>query len=397
MSSKVNGFVANGFEKIQKTFQEIISEAPDSGAAVSIWHEGENVVNLWGGIANRDTKAAWVEDTKVVVFSSTKGLMSLALALLFQAGKFSYEDLVSKYWPEYQNAGKEKTTIGQLVSHQAGVPYFAEDIDQEQVINWDYMVSKIEQEAPLWQPGSAYAYHAITHGWLTGELVRRVSGMSPGEYLAREISAPLYADTWLGLPLELEFEVAPSYVHPELTSFFADLEKKNTGPGNFLIRSLTLGGAFSINLVGKNKDFNSLAVHAAEIPGAGGISTAYGISKIWSSVVHQTDGVRLLSDESIAHVTKVQSEGKPFTDLEPPYSKFGMGFQLDSAARRYLTNSSFGHDGAGGQCAFADPEHKIGFAFVTTEMRGGEVQDDRATKMIEDLREALKAKNNSLN
>ena len=389
MSSQVAGFVSDGFEKIKTSFQEIIDQAPDSGAAVSIWHKGENVVNLWGGLADRDTKAAWNADTKVVVFSCTKGLMSLALAKLFQAGKLSYDDLVVKHWPEYQGAGKEKTTIGQLVSHQAGVPFFAEDVKKDQVINWDYMISQIEQEAPLWSPGSEYAYHAITHGWLTGEIIRRVSGKSPGEYLAKEISSPLKADTWLGLPSDLESKVAPSYAHADLTSFFVDLKEKNTAAGNFLIRSLTLGDAFSMNLVGKNEDFNSQAVHAAEIPGAGGISTAHGISKIWSSAVHETDGVRSLSDETVQYVTKVQSEGKPFTDLEPPYSKFGMGFQLDSPARGYLTQSSFGHDGAGGQCAFADPEHKIGFAFVTTEMRGGEVEDDRATRLIGDLRSIL--------
>ena len=389
MSSHVGGFVADGFEKIKKSFQEIITQAPESGAALSIWHRGINIVNLWGGLANRDTNATWNEDTKVVVFSSTKGLMSLALAQLFQAKKFSYDDLVIKYWPEYQGAGKEKTTIGQLVSHQAGVPFFADDINPEQVINWDYMVSKIEHEAPTWEPGSAYAYHAITHGWLTGELIRRVTGMSPGQYLAKEISSPLKADSWLSLPSELESKVAPSYAHADLISFFVDLQEQNTDAGNFLIRSLTLGHAFSMNLVGKNEGFNSRAVHAAEISGAGGISTAHGISKIWSSVVHETDGIRLLSDETVQYVTKVQSEGKPFTDLEPPYSKFGMGFQLDSAARGYLTQSSFGHDGAGGQCAFADPEHKIGFAFVTSEMRGGVVEDDRATRLIGDLRSIL--------
>ena len=389
MSTQLAGFVAEGFEKIKASFQEIITQAPDSGAAVSIWHKGKNVVNLWGGLANKDTKAAWNEETKVVVFSCTKGLMSLAIAQLFQAGKISYDDLVVKHWPEYQGAGKEKTTIGQLVSHQAGVPFFAEDIQFDQVINWDYMISQIEQESPMWVPGSEYAYHAITHGWLTGELIRRVTGMSPGEYLAKELSSPLKADTWLGLPAELESKVAPSYAHADLTSFFVDLKAKNTDAGNFLIRSLTLGEAFSMNLVGKNEGFNSQAVHAAEIPGAGGISTAHGISKIWSSVVHETDGIRLLSDETVKYVTKVQSEGKPFTDLEPPYSKFGMGFQLDSPARGYLTKFSFGHDGAGGQCAFADPEHKIGFAFVTTEMRGGEVEDTRATRLIGDLHSIL--------
>ena len=391
MSAHLEGFVAPGFEKLHATFQEIIAQAPTSGAAISIWHKGTHVVNLWGGVADRETKTPWVEDTKAVVFSSTKGLMSLALAQLFQAGAFKYDDLVTKYWPEYAGAGKDTTTIAQLVSHRAGVPFFEDDISFEQVINWDYMVSKIEQEPPMWTPGAEYAYHAITHGWLTGELIRRISGMSPGQYLAKKISAPLNADTWLGLPSHLESKVAMSYPSADLSSFFVDLQEKNTDPGNFLIRSLTLGEAFPMNLVSKDQGFNSTAVHAAEIPGAGGISTAHGISKIWSSVVHETDGVRLLSDETVEFVTKVQSQGKPFTDLEPPYGKFGMGFQLDSDARGYLTQSSFGHDGAGGQCAFADPEHKIGFSFVTSEMRGGEIEDDRATRLIKDLRSVLES------
>jgi len=308
---------------------------------------------------------------------------------LYQAGKLSYDDLVIKYWPEYKGDGKDGTTIRDLVAHRAGVPFFEEDIDENQVIDWDYMVSKIEQEQAMWQPGTQYAYHAITHGWITGEIIRRVTGMSPGQYLAQELSSPLQADTWLGLPAALEEKVAVSYPHQDLAKFFVDLKEKDTTEGNFLIRSLTLGNAFSMNLVGDKKDFNSPAVHQAEVPGAGGISTAHGISKIWSAVVHETDGVRLLNDETVEYVTTVQSEGKPFTDLEPPYGKFGMGFQLDSQARGYLTSKSFGHDGAGGQCAFADPEHKVGFAFVTSQMRGGELEDDRATSLIGELRQVL--------
>lgn len=391
MSLPIEGFVAEGFERIQERFAEIIAQAPDAGSAVSIWHEGRNVVNLWGGVADKDAKTPWVEDTKAVVFSSTKGLMSLAIAQLYQAGKISYDDLVIKHWPEYKGDGKDGTTVRDLVAHRAGVPFFEVDIHEDQVIDWDYMVSRIEAEPAMWEPGSAYAYHAITHGWITGEIIRRVTGMSPGQYLAKHISAPLAADTWLGLPAELESKVSVSFPHEDLTKFFVDLKEKDTNAGNFLIRSLTLGNAFSMNLVGKKKGFNAPEVHQAEIPGAGGISTAHGISKIWSSVVHETDGVRLLSDETVKYVTSVQSEGKPFTDLEPPYGAFGMGFQLDSPARRYLTSASFGHDGAGGQCAFADPQHKIGFGFVTSEMRGGELEDDRATSLIGELRKVLQS------
>lgn len=395
MSSPIEGFVAEGFEKVQDRFTEIIAQAPDAGSSVSIWHKGRNVVNLWGGVADKELRAPWVEDTKAVVFSSTKGLMSLAIAILYQEGKISYEDLVVKHWPEYKGAGKDGTTIRDLAAHRAGVPFFADDIQEDQVIDWDFMVSKIEQEPAMWEPGSAYAYHAITHGWITGEIIRRVTGMSPGQYLAKHISSPLAADTWLGLPAELERKVAVSYPDADLTKFFDDLKESDTDAGNFLIRSLTLGQAFSMSLVGNKKGFNSPDVHKAEIPGAGGISTAHGISKIWSSVVYETDGVRLLSDQTVGYVTRVQSEGKPYTDLEPPYGKFGMGFQLDSSARRYLTESSFGHDGAGGQCAFADPEHKIGFAFVTSEMRGGVLEDERASSLIQELRSILQTQGNS--
>jgi CubicO group peptidase (beta-lactamase class C family) len=389
MNLPIKGFVADGFERLQERFASIIAQTPDAGSAVSIWHKGQQVVNLWGGVANRTSKIPWDENTKTVVFSSTKGLMSLAIAQLYQNGKVNYEDLVVDYWPSYKGAGKEGTTLRDLVAHRAGVPFFEADVQENQVIDWDYMISKIEQEAAMWEPGSAYAYHAITHGWITGEIIRRVTGLSPGKYLARHISEPLGADTWLGLPAELESKVAVSYPHDDLTRFFADLKKKNTHAGNFLIRSLTLGNAFSMNLVGDKKGFNAPEVHQSEIPGAGGISTAEGISKIWSSVVHETDGVRLLNDVTVEFVTRVQSEGKPFTDLEPPYGAFGMGFQLDSPARRYLTASSFGHDGAGGQCAFADPVHKIGFAFITNELRGGEIEDDRATNLIQELRSIL--------
>ena len=390
MSYPVEGYVAEGFESLKDSFAAIIGQAPNSGAAVSIWLKGLNVVNLWGGVADRNSNTPWTEDTKAVVFSCTKGLMSLAIAQLYQAGKVRYDDLVINYWPEYAGFGKDGTTIRDLVSHRAGIPFFVDDIEEDQVINWDFMISKIEEESVLWKPGTDYAYHAITHGWLTGEIIRRVTGMSPGRYLAKNITSPLKADSWLGLPEELEGKVAVSYPHEELATFFVELKKKNTPEGNFLIRSLTLGKAFSMNLVGDKKDFNSPAVHRAEIPGAGAISTAHGISKIWSSVVHETDGTRLLSDATVEKVTKVQSEGKPFTNLEPPYGKFGMGFQLDSEARRYLTPKSFGHDGAGGQCAFADPIHKVGFAFVTSEMRGGEIADDRASTLISELRNVLK-------
>ena len=389
MKIKSEGFAQPGFETLEVTFEEILNEFPDSGSALSIWHEGKNVVDLRGGFLNPIIKDPWSDGHMSVIFSCTKGLMALALAKLYEEGRFDYDDLVTKHWPEFGQAGKHEITIQDLVSHRAGIPFFIDDVTFDQVLNWKMMISKVENEKPLWNPGDFYAYHALTFGWLTGELIRRVSGKMPGEYLKEEISKPLGAHTWLGIPREKEALVATSYVRDELVTFFTDLEKFSTDAVNFLIRSLTLGSAFPVTLVGDGIGFNSPLVHQAQIPGAGGISTANGLAKIWSSVVVSTQGVRLLSDKTVDFVTQVQSEGKPFTNLDPPYSRFGMGFQLDSPARRYFSENSFGHDGAGGQCAFADSKHKLGFAYLTNEMGGGTIEDGRATRLISELQRVL--------
>lgn len=391
MTRSVAGFALGRFSGVKETFSEIVTASQESGAALSIWHEGKCVVDLWGGYSDRATNTEWTEDSAAVIFSCTKGLMSLALAQLNQRGKLNFSDPVEKYWPEFAKAGKAGATVKDLVAHRAGVPFFEQDVTPEEVVDWTTMVNKVEEEPSLWKAGESYAYHAITHGWLTGELIRRITGLMPGEYLAQEISGPLSATTWLGINDEVEKVTATTYAREDLSSFFTDLIDKDTPEGNFLIRSLTLGSAIPVNLVGEGIGFNSKAFHQAHIPGAGGISTARGLAKIWSSVVCETDGVRTINDETLRAVSAVQSEGKPFTNLEPPYSRFGMGFQLDSQARRYLTRSSFGHDGAGGQCAFGDPELKVGFAFVTTEMGGGVIEDDRATRLIQQLKIALDA------
>jgi CubicO group peptidase (beta-lactamase class C family) len=389
VTSRVNGFAQERFSKLAESFAAIIDSSQEAGAAVSVWYKGEDVVDLWGGFTDRRSQELWREDSAAVTFSCTKGLMSLALAHLYEAGELDYQAPVTKYWPEYGRAAKSGTTVRDLVAHRAGVPFFARDITAEEVVHWQFMTALLEEEDPLWRPGDSYAYHAITHGWLVGELIRRISGLMPGEYLAKQISGPLGASTWLGISDELDVQPARSFPRADLVSFSSNLVEKNSDEGNFLLRSLTLGSAIPVNLVGEDDGFNSSSFHQAQIPGAGAISTARGLAKIWSSAVYETDGIRTINDATVDAVTRVQSEGPPFSGLGPPYGRFGMGFQLDSKARRYLTESSFGHDGAGGQCAFADPEFDIGFAFITTEMGGGEIEDDRATRLINQLRTLL--------
>jgi CubicO group peptidase (beta-lactamase class C family) len=381
------GTYLDQFSGVASIFSEILRERPDSGAALSIWKDGKCVLDLHGGFADKERGLVWGAKTPSVIFSSTKGIMSLLLAMLFQEGLFDYEDRVGKYWPEYARGNKENTLVKDLISHRAGLPAFKGSISLEQAIDWNYMVRRIEQEDPLWEPGEDYFYHAISHGWLLGELISRLSLSTPGAYLQSCISKPLEIDCWIGIPPSIEGKVANLYVTKDLKNFFSELKAADTVTGNLLISALTLGDAFPDVLVGEGTGFNATEVHKSQIPGAGGIATANALAKLWSSVVVETDGVRLLTDETISYVTQVQSEGVPFGDGPPPYSRFGLGFQLDSEARRYLTTRSFGHDGAGGQCAFADPVHKVGFAFLTNEMDGP--IDTRATRLIEELAQTL--------
>jgi CubicO group peptidase (beta-lactamase class C family) len=389
MSILSGGFADSKFASMRKVFDAILSESPHSGSSLSIWEDGHEVVNLWGGVTDPESNVAWDRETLSVIFSCTKGLMALLIAQLFEKGAICYDDLVSKYWPEFAQNGKSKTTIKDLVSHRAGLPYLANELSLSEVLNWQFMVKQLEIQEPLWNPGDAYAYHAITHGWLTGEIIKRISGKTAGEHLKEQLAQPLGASTWVGLPSDKEENVAQMYARGDLLEFFETLAENDTEVGNFIIRGLTLGNAFPVTLVSKNGGFNAEEVHQSEIPAAGGISTASGLAKIWSSSVVETDGVRFISDKTVESVTQVQSQGKPFIDIDPPYMKFGMGFQLDSDARPYLSNKSFGHDGAGGQCSFADSTHKIGFAFLTNEMGGGENDDRRATRLIEELKAIL--------
>jgi CubicO group peptidase (beta-lactamase class C family) len=253
------------------------------------------------------------------------------------------------------------------------------------MLDWEAATRRLAAQRPLWPPGSGYAYHAITHGWLAGEVIRRVAGMSVGEAFARLVTGPLNAAAWIGRPGP---NVAHLQVSPGLAALWDADRARDTPEAPFWpYRSMTLGQALPGALVRGEEGFNDPRVQAAEIPGAGGIATASALAEIWSATVADTAGVRLLQPATIAAATAVQTEGAPVFYLPPPYPRWGMGFQLDSEARRFLTPGSFGHDGAGGQVGFADPAYRLGFAFVTNWLEGAD--DLRATGIIDALRTVL--------
>lgn len=385
MTIDIHGSVEPGFEPVADAFAAAFADRPTMGGALHIALGGQSVVDLWAGIADERTGRPWVQDTPSVVFSCTKGLMSILVARLMQDGQLDYGAPISRYWPEFAQAGKANVTVGQALAHQAGLSAPRENLTEDDIVDWDRMVDVLAAQEPLWPLGTGYAYHALTHGWLTGELVRRVTGKSAGAYFRELVTDPLGADAWIGLPDALADRPAHLQVSAPLSALWAE-EAKKPAP-NWPYKAMTLGDALPADLVSEDGGFNRQRIRAAEIPGAGGVATAKALATIWSATVVPTHGIRLIDNAVIATATRPQSEGVSVFGGDPPFPRWGYGFQLDSEARRYLDEGCFGHDGAGGQVGFADPARQIGFGFVTNWMMGPE--DQRATGIISALRQVL--------
>ncbi len=382
MTIALSGTVATGFETVADAFAAAFEGRPAMGGALHVVVEGESIIDLWAGTADARTGRAWTERTPSVVFSCTKGLVSILAARLVQEGRIDYQAPVARYWPEFAAAGKDKVTVGQALAHQAGLSAPRVDLTEDDIVDWHRVVAALAAQEPLWPLGSGYAYHALTHGWVAGEIIRRVTGQSVGRYFRDLVTRPLGVDAWIGLPDDKADEVAHLQISPPLSALWAE-EAAKPAP-NWPYKAMTLGKALPADLVSEDGGFNKQRIRAAEIPGAGGITTAEALATIWSATVVPTRGVRLIDDAVVAEATQTQSEGAPVFGGEPPYSRWGYGFQLDSAARRYLGDGNFGHDGAGGQVGFADPVRRIGFGFATNWMMGPE--DQRATQIIDALR-----------
>lgn len=385
MNAKIYGSIEPGYETVADAFLQAFEGQREMGAGLHVIRDGKSVVDLWGGIADARDGRVWQQDTPSVIFSCTKGLVSILAARLVQEGRLDYNAPVSHYWPEFAAAGKDQVTVGQALAHQAGLSAPRAELVEDDIVDWSRVTSILAAQEPLWPLGTGYAYHALTHGWLAGEIIRRVTGLSVGQYFSNLIAKPLAVDAWIGLPEAEAERIAHLQVSPMLSALWDD-EATKPEP-NWPFRAMTLGSALPADLVTEDGGFNSARIRAAEIPGAGGIASAEALATIWSATIGETKKFRLIDQPVIAKATRPQSQGMPVFGGDPPYSRWGYGFQLDSEARRYIDGQCFGHDGAGGQVGFADPQHRIGFGFVTNWMMGPE--DTRATAIIDALRASL--------
>ena len=383
--TQINGTVADGFGAIADAFERNFAEHDELGAAFSLYVDGEMKADLWAGVADKQTGRLWGEETLQLVYSTTKGAAAICVARLVEAGLVSYDEPVATYWPEFAANGKEAVTVRQLMSHQAGLAYATAPLSFDDLMAVTPVVEALAAQAPVWEPGTAHGYHAVTYGWLAGELVRRTDGRRIGQYFAEEVAGPLGLDFWIGLPESEEprvsrLEAAPPPTDPEALAMMMQI----AGPGTVGFNALFMSG---VMLAGPADAFNTREVHATEMPAANGITTARSLARMYAATVGAVDGVRLI-DVSTMDAARAEAVNGPDACLVVP-SRFGMGFMLDGELTPMLTPASFGHAGAGGSLGYADPEARIGYGYVMNQMGGGIAGDPRTVNLTEAVRACL--------
>ena len=387
----IGGDVAAGFEKVREAFANNFAQHGDVGAAFSLYVKGEKVVDLWGGTADVSTSRPWEQDTLQLFFSTTKGVTAICAHLLAQRGELDLDAPVANYWPEFKAEGKENIPVRWLLGHRAGLPVVDVNLTPEQVCAWDPVVDALAAQRPIWEPGTTHGYHALTYGWLVGEVIKRVSGKSVGTFFRDEIGDKLDLELWIGLPESEEPRVAPLIILEAMAGQMSE-DVLNSLPEEMqrMIRAFTDPNSITqraLNLSKPSMDYNSRAVHAAEIPAANGISTARSLAKLYAATVGEVDGIRILEPEQVDDALVEQSNGPDEVLMLP--TRFGSGFFLNGDFAPLLSERSFGHAGAGGSLGFADADAQIGFGYVMNKMQTNLSGDPRTLTLIKAVRESL--------
>ena len=367
----IQGYYDPRFEAVAKEFRALWQDI-EIGAALHITLDGERMVDLWGGFQDPNNLKTWRRETLVNVYSTTKGILALAVAQLVDRGLLDYNRPVSHYWPEFGAEQKFDITLEQLVSHQAGLIDCRPAIKVTDLYNWQKITTKLSAQRPLWRPGTAFGYHAITWGYLVGEVIRRVTGESPGGYLRQQVSGPLKADVFVGLEksdlIRCATLIGPNRARKPLAT------KELTNPA---------GLKSSDPVITPYKDACSEAFRRAEIPATNGHASAKGLARCYAAAL---DG-SVFNAEILTVSTTELTQGQEDLVLGKPIRR-ARGFILNCDACYFgPSHRAFGHSGTGGSIAFADPENGVGFAYVMNQLHvDGSV---RSRRLIDSFYECL--------
>lgn len=390
--AEIRGTTAAGFAELADVFERNFTEHGDVGAGFALYVDGEQVVDLTGGVADRDG-GPYDDQTLQMVFSTTKGATAMCAHLLAERGELDLHAPVAEYWPEFAQGGKEHVPVNWLLCHKTGLIDTDARLTVEEALDWDTVTAALASSTPAWEPGTRHGYHAVTYGWLVGEVVHRVSGRSLGSFFAEEFAEPLGLDFWIGLPDEQQARVAPLIPMGggDLSMLMAEegdgtddapsgliaMLESFMGPDNIIGKALTApGGAFASEHI-----WNEPRVRAAEIPAANGVTNASSLARLYGSIVGDVGGRRLLSADTVDRAIEPQVEGADAVLMFP--IPFGQGFMTHSDFSPFVGGRSFGHYGAGGSVGFADPDRGIAGGYVMNQMHFGLAGDPRTAALLE--------------
>jgi len=389
----VEGHVSPGFETVSEAFAENFTRRRELGGACCVYHKGEKVVDLCGGIRNKQTGEPWERDTMVVVHSATKGLAAMTLAVAHSRGWLDYEERVCAYWPEFAQQGKERITVRQLLAHQAGLFAIDEPVDRSVVADLDRLAVVLARQKPAWEPGARQAYHALTLGFYEGELLRRVDPChrSLGQFFHDEIATPLGEDVYIGLPETIPNSRLATLAPPR------PLEMLFGFPLRFTLEAMNrrsnIYRALEIN-PGTRVYFDEERVYARnlEVPSGNAVATARGIAHAYSGFANGGCDLGLRKETLDLLAAPAIRPTRGFYDecLKGDGVQFSLGFMKPSSVWSFGSSSaSFGSPGSGGSLGFADPTARIGYAYVTSQSGTALTGDPRDVALRDALYAAL--------
>jgi CubicO group peptidase (beta-lactamase class C family) len=389
MDIEINGECDPRFTAVRDTFAEGFRTRGEVGAAIAVTLDGRPVVDLWAGYADQARRRPWRRDTIANIYSCTKALTALCAHQLVERGLLDLDAPVATYWPEFAQAGKARIPVRWLLSHRAALPAVQAPLPPEALYDWDAMCAALAAQAPWWEPGTRHGYHALTFGWLVGEVVRRITGRGLGTYFRDEIARPL------GLDLHIGLDEAEHGRCADLSDIPTDvLDPEAIGLAQIILSDPQSMAALAfMNPPAVALGPNTPEWRRAVIPGANGHGSARDLARVYGALARggSVDGVHVLSADSVTRCAAEQSFGP---DLVLQIStRFGLGFMLPQErpdARFGPSRHAFGHPGAGGSLGFADPDHRIGFGYVMNRMGPYILLDPRVIALIEGLYGCIK-------
>ena len=394
-SLAVPGHVSPGFEAVREAFAENFARRHELGGACCAYYRGEKVVDLWGGVRNKQTGEPWEQDTMVVVHSATKGLAAMTLAIAHSRGWLDYEERVARYWPEFAENGKEKITVRQLLAHQAALFAFDELVERSVVADLDQLAAVMARHKPAWQPGTRQAYHGLTLGFYEGEIIRRVDPRhrTLGQFFQDEIATPLGEDFYIRLPEDIPNARLATLSPPGLIEMLIGFR-----PVRLLIEGLNrhsnISRALAVN-PGTSIYLDESRVYARnlEVPAGGGVGTARAIAHAYS--VFATGGRELgLRKETLDLLAApaVPPAHGFYDECLKGDVQFSLGFMKPCDNWRFGGARSYGSPGTGGALGFADPDAGIGYGYVTSRMGTVFTGDPRDVALRDALYAALRSR-----